>query len=514
MRSSGGSRTVESAGTPTAADVLIVGAGPAGLAAAATALIGGLTVVLLDSGAALGGQYWRHPPPGSGVAGAGRFHHDLATYRALCATLDRYAASGRLVLRLAHDVWAALPDGDSFAAYALDRSGPPGDERSIVFRGNRILLATGAFDRQLPFPGWDLPGVLTAGGVQALLKGAGVTAGSRVVVGGTGPFLLPVATGLARAGAEVLAVCEANDPRRWVGRLPAVTRLPEKGWEAASYAASLIRRRVPLLVRTAIVAAHGSGRVESVTLGRLDLAGSLVPGSTRRLAVDAVGVGWGFVPQLDLPVTLGCRLTGAADGNSVVVVDAAQRTSVPGVLAAGETCGIGGAALALREGQLAAEGVLADLGRPGVLPGGGLRAVRRIVARHRAFAAAMHHAYPVPAGWADWLQADTVVCRCEEVTADTVRRAAAAGARGSRQVKQLTRAGMGWCQGRVCGYAAESLTRRAGDLPGMERPVPAAERLFAAPVTLDALGALTAPHECPHHREGASGGARRVRRDT
>ncbi|HQK31610.1 MAG TPA: FAD-dependent oxidoreductase, partial [Phycicoccus sp.] len=183
-----------------AADLIVVGGGPAGMAAAATALAGGLRVALVDAGASLGGQYWRHPAPGS-VAAGDHLHHDLGTYRALVAQLESHRPD-RLDLRLSHHVWTMTATPEGFAVHVLDRSGPVGSETALTLHATRLVLATGAFDRQLPFPGWDLPGVFTAGGLQALLKGNGVAAGSRVVVAGTGPFLLPVATAMADAGAR------------------------------------------------------------------------------------------------------------------------------------------------------------------------------------------------------------------------------------------------------------------------------------------------------------------------
>lgn len=145
-------------------DLVVVGAGPAGMAAAATALDGGLRVALVDSGAAPGGQFWRHPPLFARKAvPTADLHHGLSTYRALCATLAAYERTGRLALLLNHHVWTTARDEDGFAVHAMDRGRAP-EEKAVVLRAPALLVATGAYDRQLPFPGWDLPGVLTAGG--------------------------------------------------------------------------------------------------------------------------------------------------------------------------------------------------------------------------------------------------------------------------------------------------------------------------------------------------------------
>lgn len=493
------------AATPaTRYDVLIVGAGPAGLACAARVLDRtALTVCIVDAGHGPGGQYWRHPAPAIGPgaleASTSRdLHHDLATYTALMRGITRGIGQGRAVLRPSHHVWAVEPGQDGYVVHAVERSGP-GRERGVSVAGRALVIATGAYDRTLPFPGWDLPGVMTAGGLQALLKAGDVVAGHRVALGGTGPFLLPVAAGLVRRGAQVVGVFEANPPSRWLREVRAVAGNLGKLSEGVTHAAALARHRVPVRTRRMIVAAHGSDRVQAVSVARLDDRGRPVAGSVRRHKVDAVGVGWGFTPQLDLAVTLGLDLRSDADGTPVVAVDRVQRTSRVRVYAAGETCGVGGAALAVAEGRLAAVGIAADLaGRDVTLEGEPATSNEREgpdsdrecaldgpvetrlaaqVDRMKAFAAAMSRAHPVPAGWAEVLDADTIVCRCEEVRCSAVRSAIDQdGATDARQVKQLTRAGMGWCQGRVCGYAATLLASgRPGD------PV---ERLVSHPVPL------------------------------
>jgi NADPH-dependent 2,4-dienoyl-CoA reductase/sulfur reductase-like enzyme len=435
----------------TTCDLVVVGGGPAGVAGALTAALRGLNVVLVDSGARLGGQYFRHQ--------AGAAH-------AATPGLDRFLRQGRALgeraeVLLGHQVWTVTRDGDRLTVHCQTPDGRP-----VTIRCRDLLIATGAHDRPLPFPGWDLPGVLTAGGAQALLKGNGVVAGGRVVVSGTGPFLLPVAAGLAEAGAEVLGVLEAN------GAL-ALARHPVllgKAGEAAGYGLALARHRVPYRTHQAVIAAHGERELEAVTVARLDGDWNVL--ATRELACDTLAVGYGFVPQIELGVELGCQTRPDADGMPVLAVDGRQRTTVDGVWAAGEPTGVGGRHLAELEGRIAG---LAVAGAP--VPGVLARRRRRM----RAFGEALHHAYPVKPGWQSWLRDDTLVCRCEEVPVARVRAALALGATDARSVKLLARPGMGWCQGRVCGYAVACL---AGEQPRPPR------RPIAQPISLGALADL------------------------
>jgi NADPH-dependent 2,4-dienoyl-CoA reductase/sulfur reductase-like enzyme len=203
-------------------DVLVIGAGPAGLACAATVLEHSeLSVTILDAGHGPGGQYWRQPAPAVGpgaVSGAelADLHHDRDTFAALARRIEGGRAQGRVEIRSEQHVWSVVPDPEGYAAHIVDRSGGPGHVVGSTTRARSVVVATGAYDRALPFPGWHLPGVMTVGGLQALLKAGGVTAGRRVAIGGTGPFLLPVAAGLARRGSTVVGVYEANWPSGWL----------------------------------------------------------------------------------------------------------------------------------------------------------------------------------------------------------------------------------------------------------------------------------------------------------
>ncbi len=450
-------------------DVVVVGAGPAGLAAAASAAGAGCTVALLDSAAQPGGQYWRHPP--GRLDDVAHLHHDLPTFTALGAAALRHATA-----LPRHHVWTIIPTPSGFDVHALR------DETSVVVSGASVVLAPGAYDRQLPFPGWDLPGVFAAGGAQALLKGHEVLVGRRVVVGGTGPFLLSVAAGLSAYGATVVGVFEANHPATWLRHPAAVAGAMGKLAEGTGYVTTLARHRVRVHPRHAVVAALGDGHVDGVTVAELDARWNVVAGSQRTIECDAVAVGWGFVPQLELSLALGCDSRVDVDGSLITVVDEHQASSIPGVYVAGEAAGVGGAALALVEGEIAGRAAADWLRGRVTRPSARLRRRRRA---QRRFAMAMHLAHPVRDGWRTWLSPDTLVCRCEQVAVSAITDATQLGADDARTVKLLSRAGMGWCQGRMCGYAVSCLAAATAGRDSDSRGL--AERPLATPIRLGVL---------------------------
>jgi NADPH-dependent 2,4-dienoyl-CoA reductase/sulfur reductase-like enzyme len=485
-------------------DVVVVGAGPAGVAAAVAAVRAGARVVLLDSGPRAGGQYWRQGP-----SGLGPYHHNHAGWTTLADGLAEHTAEGRLEHRADHQVWRVdpLPEAGSHAArrppsavvHAVTTTSD-GFERPVTLAARALVLATGAHDRVLPFPGWDLPGVLTPGAAQAMLKEHGVVAGSRVVVGGTGPFLLPVAAGLAQAGARVVALVEAGDGSGWLRGWRAVARCADRVGEGAGYARTLVRHRVVPRLRTAVIAAHGDDRVRSVTIARLDPQWRPLRRTARRLRCDAVAVGWGFTARTDLALQAGARPAVGPDGGPAVDADDWGRTAAAGILVAGELTGIGGAELAELEGRLAgaaAARYATSTASWTATPPAAEPALARRRQRLTAFAAALHTAHPLHPGWVDWLDEDTLVCRCEEVPLRRLHEAVdELGATDARTAKLLTRCGMGWCQGRICGEPVSRLiAARRGD-PASAVPE-LTNRPVAAPITLGALIAGGPPSTTP-----------------
>ncbi|MFI7342816.1 FAD-dependent oxidoreductase [Streptomyces sp. NPDC050085] len=449
----------------------VVGAGPAGLAAALAAADRHVDVTLIDSAPQAGGQFYRQPADEFGARRPGALHHQWRTWERLRDGLARHTVTGHIRHLTDHHVW--FVERESAASYVVHALLGPEQERPATVRAAGVLIATGGYEQVLPFPGWTLPGVVTAGGAQAMLKGGLVLPGRTAVVAGTGPLLMPVAVGLAAAGAKVAALVESADPHAFARRAPALAVHPGKLAEGARYAAELLRHRVPVTVRHAVVAAEGDGRLEAVVVAALDGDGRVRPGTERRIPCDTLAVGHGMLPHTDLAEALGCRIDGPA-----VYADDEQRTDVPGVWAAGETTGIGGAALSLAEGRIAGLSAAARLN--GRTPDTrSWAAAARTRAGLRRFFATVEAPYTPPAHWAEQLADDTVVCRCEEVPAGAVREAVDhLGAGDVRTVKLLTRAGMGWCQGRMCGPAVAALA-------GCE-PCPA-RRPFARPVPLGVL---------------------------
>ena len=454
----------------SARHVVVIGAGPAGLAAARAAS-GAARVTVLDSSDVTGGQFWRHPPVEL-EAGSTALHHRWSVYEQLTSDLEVEDVE----IVTSAQVWSIEPGP---VLHVLIGAPDEADRESRTYTPDALVIATGAHDRTLPFPGWTLPGVFTAGAAQALAKGEGVAIGRRVVVSGAGPFLLPVAEAVASTGARVVGVYEAartgSLARGWLPRPWGLVPMAGKAGELAGYVAGLVKQRTPYRLGHAVVAAHGDGRVEAVTVARLRRDWSVVPGSERRIDADAVAVGHGFTPRLEAAIAAGCELT----ADRFVQVDGQQRTSAPGVYAAGEVTGIGGVEAAL------AEGAVAGLAAAG---GTATASATRRVARTRDFAARIEAAHGIRPEWTSWLDDTAVVCRCEEVTAWTLRRVASQTATTSlRSLKLTTRAGLGICQGRICGRTVEALLGTTGAV--------ADRRPIFVPVRIAQLGRPDHPTE-------------------
>ena len=426
-------------------DLLVVGGGPAGMSAARTAADAGLEVLLVEERPSLGGQIYKQPGPGFTVTDPAAADHSTRYGRSLIAAA--LGSRARVALRTA--VVAVEPRPDGFAAVLV-----PDGEHATTVVATRLLLAPGAHDRPVVFPGWTLPGVLTAGGMQSMAKSQAVLPGRRTVFAGSGPVALAFPAQLAHYGADIALTLEAGpaprpgDVARVAGAAAGNGSLLR---DAVRYRLGLLKHRVPVRYGRIVVRAEGEGRVERVVHAAVDRDWRVVPGTEQTVEADVLCIGYGFVPSLELLRLAGCETDFDEDlGGRVVRKDNWGRTSVPGVYAAGDGTGVEGSYVAVDEGTVAALGAAVDAGvvDPRAADEQASPARRRL-ARRRRLSSATHRLYRVGPGIYDLADDATIVCRCEGVTQAAVS-GAAASTDDVSVVKALTRAGMGPCQGRNC----------------------------------------------------------------
>lgn len=392
-------------------DVLVIGAGPAGIAASCIAAESGVHAGVIDANSYPGGQIWRQKA--AGAAGTHQSNDPASRWRA------RLAASSATVFSGAEIV--ANPEAGVLLAESFTEV--------LTLRYKKLIIATGARERFLPFPGWTLPGVMGAGGLQALAKSGMPVAGARVVIAGSGPLLLAVAAYLRHAGARIEAICEQAPAKRVQAFARKLASHPKKLWQAAMLRATLAGIRYSY--SSWPVAAGGEGLLEWVDISER--------GAIRRIECDYLACGFDLVPNTELAQLLGCRMK-----NGLVEVDEMMQTSVNGVFCAGEPVGIGGLETALIEGEIAGHAACGKTEKAKAL------APQR--AKARTFATLLADTFALSDVLRTLPIADTFVCRCEDVTYARLRTQP-----DWRTAKLQTRCGMGPCQGRVCGPATEFL---------------------------------------------------------
>jgi NADPH-dependent 2,4-dienoyl-CoA reductase/sulfur reductase-like enzyme len=403
-------------------ELLIIGAGPAGLAAALAAAPSGASVTLLDDNIAPGGQIWRDGPAATLPAQALRLREAVAR----CANVKVYC--GTRVISVVGTKALLLEDA----------------ERGWTQHFDTLILCTGGRELLLPFPGWTLPGVSGAGGLQALIKAGLPVRGERIVIAGSGPLLLAAAASARKAGARVLRVAEQASLGSVAAFAAQLGRWPSKALQALTLADPSYR------AGTQLVAALGRQHVESVQLRQAGRTST----STSTIACERVASGFGLVPNTQLGQLLGCALRAASGGTQALKVDEFQATSVPGIYAAGECTGFGGAERALAQGRIA--------GLAAVNETRAAQALWPERARWEAFAGQLNRHFALDPALRKMPQADTLVCRCEDVSHASLSQCS-----GWTDAKLHSRCGMGACQGRVCGAAAQFLY---GWTPPVPRP--------------------------------------------
>ncbi|POR50701.1 NADPH-dependent 2,4-dienoyl-CoA reductase/sulfur reductase-like enzyme [Paraburkholderia eburnea] len=389
-------------------DILIIGTGPAGLNAASVAAQAGAEVGIVDDNALPGGQIWRQGPQ----------HRAEGRAREAIDAMQRFPnityLGGTRVVQ-ACGVRQLLVEDAS---------------RGYTIGYGKLIVATGARERFLPYPGWTLPGVTGAGGLQALVKGGMPVRGERIVIAGTGPLLWAAAVTAREQGARVVAIVEQAAPQAVRQFAASLIHTPAKLTQAARMRFDL--RATPYLCGAHVSAALGDGQLAHVMVKQGE--------KQTRIDCDRLACAFGLVPNSTLGTALGCRID-ETQGVPAIVVDDLQLTTQPDIYAAGECTGVGGMELSALEGRIAAHAAVGEIAQA--------RSLFAERERYRRFAARMHAAFALDPLLRGLAAPDTVLCRCEDV------RFADAAQHGSwRDAKLHTRCGMGPCQGKICGEAA------------------------------------------------------------
>ena len=448
---------------PNSPDVLIVGAGPAGLTAAECCALAGCSVVVLDERPKPGGQYYKQ--------------QTLSGRLRLARGQDKQAESGRKLIERARSagaiivneavVWAA---SDGPACHAMIA----GSTRR--FTPKNLVIATGAYERPHTFRGWTNPGVMTTGAIQTLLRTYGVLPGKRFVIAGNGPLNFQVATEILNSGGKIEAVIEAApifDVGRQLSLVKAARYAPSLVARGIGYVARLRRADVPIL--TNVSASSVKVRNGVLTLAVSDVHTGQV---TRTLETDVVGLGHGFLPSTELSRMIGCEHETNPDGSLTAKRSSTMETTISNVYQIGDSGGIEGAFVAMAQGKIAATAITGT---------GSAKVAHSEQRRHRKFQKALWSAFQAIPATIQFADDETQICRCESVSFGKVRDMLSKGVT-TTNVKRATRMGMGACQGRYCGWVLQQLIKEFG-VKSEEAKTHWAPRPPVRPISLASLSA-------------------------
>jgi NADPH-dependent 2,4-dienoyl-CoA reductase/sulfur reductase-like enzyme len=443
------------ANAPLSPDVLVVGAGPAGLAGAAVAARAGLSVLLVDERKMPGGQYFKQP--------SGQFATDEAK-------LDVQYRKGRKLIDEARRAGVEIRASTTAAAPFEDGLMLSDQDGLTLVKPRRTLLATGASERAVPFPGWTLPGVMTTGAAQTFLRSDQIVPGQRVLIAGNGPLNLQLAAELLRAGVEVVALIEAA-PQPRATDLGKLMSMAAQGLDLVrdgiAYRARVALSRVPVIHGHAVIRAEGEGRVARIVIAPIGVDGTPDRLKERLFEADTLCVGMGFVPSSELARALSCQHTHDQRWRFMKPVrDETGRSSRHDVFVAGDGAGFGGARIAEVSGRIAAAQIVTDLGA--CLSAEDVSAQAKWQAQragHQAFQTALWSLYRAPVLFDQLATPETIICRCEEVALRDIDTALAGGITALGALKRETRLGMGRCQGRTCAPLAQERLAAATGRP-------------------------------------------------
>ncbi len=432
--------------------LMVVGGGPAGMSTALAASRAGVRVVLVDERPTLGGQIYKQPGPGFTVTDLAKMDKQFRFGRSL---IDAVLATEITVL-----LRTSVLSVEGTRVFYLTEG-----DRARSVSVAKLVLAPGAHDRPVAFPGWTLPGVITAGGLQTMAKTQRVVPGKRILFAGSGPVALAFPAQLTGYGAGIVAALEAGPaPRpmdliKLAGAAPGNMSLLR---DALQYRTKMLKARIPVRYGRMVIRAEGEGRVERVIHAAVDRQWRVIPGTEKTEIVDTLCVGYGFIPSIELLRLVGCEFDFDDDlGGQTVRRDEWMRTSVPHVYSAGDGAGVEGSFVAIDEGELAGIAVSMDLGLVTATAAATVAAgPRRRLARRRVLTMATHRLYAVGPGVYELPDAETIICRCEVVHLAAISRSVET-TDDINVVKADTRAGMGHCQGKNCQrHIAAMISRR------------------------------------------------------
>ena len=422
------------------ADLLVIGAGPAGMSAAVIAAEAGLNVVIVDERKNLGGQYFKQP----------------SSYFAIDEDrLDKQFKSGRkLISRLTNSRVTILSGGTIWAATDTKNIFVASKEQRWEIESLNILIATGAFEKGVPIPGWTLPGVMTTGAAQTLLRSYQVAIGKKIVISGNGPLNLQMTAELIDSGVEVVALAETSKPlsiRNFLRSALLFYYSPRLFVSGLRYLYLIAKARVPFYQNSAATSFFGNDCVQSVEISKINETG--VPMKVQgTFDADSVALGFGFSPSSEIARSLGCAHTFNERQDALVANrDSKGRSSVSGVWIAGDGAGIGGAQVAIAEGAIAAFAIIEESGvqLSEVIKREHKKALK-LRKRNRKFQAVLWKIFSGPTLRVQLTKPDTVICRCLSLTRQEISQDLQSQMRSAGALKRVNRAGMGKCQGRYC----------------------------------------------------------------
>lgn len=432
----------------------ILGAGPAGLSAAVEAAKLGVDTVVLDLHARAGGHYFNIPPKELQPA------QPSSVLNEGYALIDQARMAG-VEIWTGVEVWGIYPE----SPFRICLSG--GEHEEI--QAQTIIIATGAIERSWPFPGWTLPGVMTAGGALSLLKNQNIRPGRKVLVSGTGPLQLALASELVDRDVEVAAVLELKTWKHisnsWRAAVSTAATYPRL-WEGLGYLRTLKKKKIPYRMGWSVIRALGDNEVTGAIIARVDAAGNPDLSTQQTVDVDCINLGYGLIPETQFTRLLECKHQLHPYLHVWTPVrDEWLQTSHPGVFAAGDAAGVFGKRAAVLEGKIAGFGAALQLKRLNEAMAAQLsRRARKQITSEYAFARLLHKTFSVPEDPCILASPDTLICRCECIQYAQILEAIRDGATSVQAVKYHSRAGMGLCRGIYCGPMISRLIALHGDI--------------------------------------------------